>query len=162
MKLTTGIILFFLLSVITPVRAHGDGDPDHAHRHHKNEIGLAAYPVYFVKEKHSAFGLHMHYTRNISDSGFGLGLGAEQIFGEHKHSNIGIVASYNPWEMLHLSISPGISIHNDEHTELDMSMHFEVSYGFAVKGLHIGPLLEFAIDREDYHLSLGLHFGLGF
>ncbi len=64
MKLTTGIILFFFLSVITPVRAHGDGDPDHAHRHHKNEIGLAAYPVYFVKESIA----HLDYICTIPET----------------------------------------------------------------------------------------------
>ena len=33
---------------------------------------------------------------------------------------------------------------------------------FEFNNFHIGPVLEFAYDPEDYHISLGLHIGFGF
>jgi len=41
-------------------------------------------------------------------------------------------------------------------------MHVETLYEFEIKDFHIGPLIEFAYDKEDYHISIGLHVGLGF
>ena len=40
------------------------------HEHHKNEIGIANSSVYFLKEKVFAYGLHIHYVRNIPNSSF--------------------------------------------------------------------------------------------
>jgi hypothetical protein len=48
------------------------------HIHHKNEIGIANAPVYFVREKELSYGLHIHYVRNIKSSRFGIGLAMKE------------------------------------------------------------------------------------
>lgn len=62
---------------------------------------------------------------------------------------------------LSFSISPGITF-EDEDPQANFAFHFETSYEFEVRGLHMGPVLEFAFDPEDIHISLGLHIGFGF
>jgi hypothetical protein len=70
-----------------------ENEHDHYHDHHKNEIGIANAPVYFLKEKVVAYGLHLHYVRTVKDSKFGIGLGYEHIFDEHRHITLGVVGS---------------------------------------------------------------------
>ncbi len=135
---------------------------NHNHDHHKYEIGLANSIVYFVGEKEYAYGLHLHLVRNIVHSKFGYGLAYERVFDDHKHNTIGIVGSYNPFKSLHINIAPGIVFEDSEPSDLKFALHAETSYDFELKNIHIGPLLEFAFDPEDYHISLGLHIGFGF
>lgn len=45
---------------------------------------------------------------------------------------------------------------------LNFALHLEASYEFEIGDLHIGPVIEYAYDTEDQHLSLGLHVGIGF
>jgi len=52
-----------------------DGHQHHQHHHPGNEIGLANNLVYLGEEGEFAYGLHLHYLRNIRDSRFGAGLG---------------------------------------------------------------------------------------
>ena len=131
------------------------------HEHHKNEIGVANSLVYFVQEKVFAYGLHIHYVRNIPKSKFGIGLGYERIFDEHKHNTIGFVAAYRPIENLSFNVSPGLSF-EDGGEELGFAMHLETSYEFEIKNFHLGPAFEFAYDPRDIHISLGIHIGYGF
>lgn len=134
------------------------------HDHHTNEIGVANAPVYFVKEKEVAYGLHIHYVRNIPKSKFGVGLGYERIFDEHKHNTLGLVTAFRPInndDKLCLIVSPGLTS-EDGNSKVDFALHFETSYEFEINNLHIGPVLEFAYDPEDIHISLGLHVGYGF
>lgn len=133
----------------------------HDHEHHKNEIGIANAPVYFYKEKAFAYGLHLHYVRNIPKSKFGVGLGYERIFDEHKHNTYGLVMAYRPIKKLSLNVSPGLTIEN-ESKKANFALHLETSYEFEIKNFHIGPVLEYAYDPEDIHISLGLHLGYGF
>jgi len=137
-------------------------EENHNHDHHLYELGVANSLVYFVSEKESAYGLHLHLIRNIKHSKFGYGVSYERIFDEHKHNTIGIVGSYNPIKPLHIDVSPGITFEDSEASELKFAFHAETSYNFDLGSFHIGPLLEFAIDPEDYHISLGLHLGYGF
>ena len=137
-----------------------DGDHDH-HAHHKNELGIANSPVYFVNEEEFAYGLHIHLVRNIGDSKFGLGFGYERIFDDHKHSTYGIVATYRPIERLSINASPGLTFEADESNAL-FAFHFESSYEYVLSDFHIGPVFELAYDPEDIHVSLGLHVGYGF
>ncbi len=137
-------------------------EENHSHDHHKYELGVANSFVYFVKEKEVAYGLHVHLVRNIEHSKFGYGFAYERIFDEHKHNTIGFVGSYNPFEGLHISLSPGVTLEDSEPSDLKFAFHAETSYGFSFGDFHIGPMFEFAIDPEDYHLSLGLHIGYGF
>jgi hypothetical protein len=118
--------------------------------------------VYFIGEKEIAYGLHLHLVRNIKHSKFGYGLAYERIFDEHKHNTIGIVGSYNPFKSLHINLAPGIAFEDSEPSDFKFAFHAETSYDFTLGNFHIGPLLEFAIDPEDFHISFGLHIGYGF
>ncbi len=149
------LLLFWGLNLV------GQTDESH-HEHHKNEIGIANAPVYFIKEKEFAYGLHTHYIRNIKSSKFGVGLGYERIFDKHKHNTIGIVGSYRPTERLELNLSPGITFEDGESSTMNFALHFETAYEFEINDFHIGPVFEIAYDPEDYHISLGLHIGYGF
>ena len=139
-----------------------EGHKSHNHDHHKNEIGIANAPVYFVKEKVFSYGLHLHYIRNIRESKFGLGAGFERIFDEHGHNTFGLVASYRPIDKLSLSLSPGITLEDVHPDELNFALHVETAYEFEINNIHIGPVFEFAYDPEDFHISFGLHIGYGF
>ena len=132
------------------------------HHEHNNEIGIANAPVYFVNEKEISYGLHIHYIHNIHDTKYGVGIGYERIFDEHKHNTIGIVGSYRPFNRLSINISPGITFENKEISNMTFALHLETSYEFEVNNFHLGPNLEFAYDPEDYHISLGIHIGYGF
>ncbi len=131
------------------------------HEHSKNDIGLVNAAVYFLKEKEFAYGLHVHYVRAIPKSKFGLGLAYERIFGHHKHNTFGLVVAYNPVHELSLSISPGLTF-EDDNPEAAFAMHLEATYGFEIRKIHLGPMVEFAYDPEDYHISMGLHLGYDF
>ena len=133
----------------------------HDHEHHSNEIGIGNTAVYFLKENLFAYGLHIHYARGIADTKFGWGIGYERIFDEHKHNSIGPEASYRPIEELVFTLSPGIVFEDKNSTKI-FALHLETSYEFVVGSFHMGPVFETAFDREDVHLSFGLHVGYGF
>lgn len=73
-----------------------------------------------------------------------------------------LVTSYNPFGSLHISLSPGATFEDYEPTLIKFAFHAETSYDFNVGIFHLGPMLEFAYDPEDYHISLGLYIGYGF
>lgn len=134
---------------------------EHEHDHHKNEIGIANSPVFFIGENEFAYGLHIHYIRRLGHSKFGLGVGYERIFDFHKHNTFGLVASYRPILGLSFNASPGFSF-EDNNPGIIFALHLETAYEFEIKNFHIGPAFEFAYDPEDMHISLGLHVGYGF
>lgn len=157
--------LFAFLFVIITTAVHSqelNHDNAHHHHHHKYELGVANSLVYLPHEKEVAYGLHLHFVRKINHSKFGYGLAYERIFDEHAHNFFGIVGNYNPFERLHLNLTPGITLGEDELARPKFAFHTETSYDFNIGDFHIGPLLEVAIDAEDYHIGLGLHIGYGF
>lgn len=156
------IIFFSLLPAIAFTQFDNHENHDiHHHEHHKNEISVANSLVTFLQEKETAYGLHVHYVRKLSDSPFGVGMSYERIFDEHKHNTIGIVASYRPVERFAISLSPGLAF-EDSGSQSSLALHVETTYEFSIGDFHIGPLVEFAMDKEDQHLSLGIHVGIGF
>ncbi len=98
---------------------------------------------------------------NIGESKFGLGLGYERIFDEHKHNTAGIVGTYRPINRLSFNVSPGLTFEDGEPGGR-FALHLESSYEYEIGNFHIGPAAEVAYDPEDYHFSLGLHVGYGF
>jgi hypothetical protein len=161
MKLFLNILLIFFTSICTAQNSITEIANNPEHEHHKNEIGIANAPVYFINEKDFAYGLHLHFVRSIPKTKFGFGLGYERIFDEHKHSTIGLVGSYRPLEGLSFNISPGVTFEAGNQTGI-FAIHAETAYEFETKYFHIGPAFEFAYDKEDSHLSLGLHIGFAF
>ena len=157
-RLKLFVVIFFGL-ITTSIYGQ---EVNHDHDHHKYELGVANSLVYFAGEDEYAYGFHLHLVRNISHSKFGYGIAYERIFDKHKHNTIGIVGSYIPFKSLHISIAPGVSFEDAEPSELKFAFHTEASYDFDLWNFHVGPLLEFAFDPEDYHISLGLHIGYGF
>lgn len=159
------VLMFIVIPAIsqTNEKAEIGEEDEHAHHtHHKNEIGVANSLVYFVNEESFHYGLHAHYIRNIGESKFGLGLGYERIFDEHKHNTVSFVGAYRPVERLYLVVSPGVTFEESDYSNPRFALHLEGSYEFELGSFHIGPAVEFAYDPEDYHISIGLHVGYGF
>lgn len=155
------ILFFILLFRFAIVNAQHEFDHN-CHDHHDNEIGIANAPVYFLKEKTVAYGLHLHYVNYIYKNKIGLGLGFEHIFDEHNHTTIGLVTAFQPINRLMVNLSPGIVFEKGQTKDLNFAIHLESSYEFEYRNLHYGPLFEFAYDEEDIHMSIGLHIGIGF
>ena len=157
-------VMTLLMASMSPAQGAMEEEHDHDHHHHnhRNEFGMANSLVYLGADDEFSYGLHLHFVRNIGESRFGAGLGYERIFDEHKHNTIGLVGSFRATERLIFNLSPGIAFEGAETDHLSFAMHIESTYEFQIRKLHIGPLVEFAFDAEDYHISLGLHLGLGF
>ena len=164
------LILFFALilnySLFAQDHEHQHNDNheyDHEKEHrHNHEIGVSVGPVYFFNEEELSFATHLHYTYSFPESNFGLGVGYERIFDEHKHNFIGIELSYRIVHPLMISISPGVVFEGAESGEAGFGVHTEVVYEFELGAFHVGPMAELAWHPEDWHLSLGVHIGLGF
>lgn len=131
------------------------------HESHQHELGVAFSPVYFTGENDLATGMHVHYVYNISHSKMGFGLGYERIFDQHKHHTLSLEAVYRPVEKFSVSLSPGLTFEG-ANSAPDLALHIETAYEFEIGEFHLGPAFEFAVDREDIHLSLGAHLGFGF
>jgi|JRYD01.1.fsa_nt_gb hypothetical protein len=136
-------------------------EPEHEHHPHKAEIGIGNSAVYFTKDKTLNYGFHFHFSRNIKHSNFSVGAEYERIFDRHGHNMIGLVAGYSPAHRVELSITPGILFEDAEPNHADVSLHIEAGYHFDIKNIHLGPIVECAVDRHDVHFSIGLHLGIG-
>lgn len=154
------LVLFSFSAFASGLLAQPDKHSDN-HEHHRNEIGGSNAAVYFIKEQVLAYGIHLHYVHNISNTSFGMGLGYERIFDAHKHNTIALETVYRPIEALSLSLSPGFTFEGGDFSPA-FALHFETAYEFEFNHFHTGPAIEFAYDPEDYHLSLGLHIGYEF
>lgn len=158
------LTLFGLLFAFSLFASQNDAeraDSTHHPDHPKNEIAISNSPVYFIKEKIFAYGMHLHYTRAIAETNYGLGLCYERTFGSHGHNTAGVVAAWMPVHQLDISLSPSLSF-EDDHPKAQFALHFDSSYDFEVGLFHVGPAFELAYDPEDWHVSLGLHIGYAF
>lgn len=154
------IILICSYNLLAQIQEH-DHEQKYEH-HHGHEIGASVGPVYFINEEEFSISTHLHYVYNFKYSKFGLGAGYEQIFDEHKHRFVGAEINYRPVHQLTLNLSPGIAFEGTGDVEKDFALHFETSYEFELGFFHLGPVVEVAWHASDYHISMGIHFGLGF
>ena len=69
---------------------------------------------------------------------------------------------YRPFGGLNIALLPGIVFEGYKISELFPVIHTELSYDFELGKLHLGPLAGFAIGKEGYHVSSGIHLGFGF
>lgn len=141
------------------ISAQEHAEHEHEH-HHVHEIGVSVSPVYFTKEDDFSLATHLHYVYNFPHTKWGIGLGYERIFDEHKHNFIGVEVNYRPLHRLTLNLSPGVTFEGEHKHEKDFALHFETVYEFEFGAFHIGPVMELAYHPEDYHVSLGVHIGL--
>ena len=152
-------LLFLTITQTLFAQSHGHHSGSDSHR---NEIAIANSPIYIIREKEFAYGVHMHYIRSFKETRFGLGVGYERIFDEHKHNSIGVILNYTPAEHFALSLSPGVTFRDINGSDLHFGFHIETLYEFEIGIFHIGPVAEFAYSVKDYHVSLGVHLGFGF
>lgn len=152
-------LIFLLLMLVAVSKSNGrEHDHDHGHVH---EIGVSLAPVYFFGEEESSFATHLHYVYNFPHIKFGVGVGYERIFDEHKHNFVGLEVNYRPVRELTLNVSPGVAFEGEHPDEKEFALHFETVYEFEFGSFHLGPVLEVAYHPEDWHISIGIHIGLG-
>ena len=162
-KTIFSLILLAFIIVTYAQESHSiNNEHNHEHEHPKNELGISLSPVYFIKGKELNAATHLHYVYSFTDTKFGVGLGYERIFDEHKHNFVGLELNYRPIHNLTLNLSPGVAFEGDHFDEKEFAMHFESVYEFEFESFHIGPLFELAYHPEDFHISLGIHVGWGF
>ncbi len=157
------ILLFIILfiSFISFGQTETELDLLEDHIDHHNHFGVATGPVYILNESEFAPGVHLHYMRLLEagNAHFGIGLGVEAIFDEHRHYATSLNLSYLPIHALTLTVAPGIQFAPDSE---DFTTHFEAVYEFEIGKVHLGPVLEYAWAPNDAHAMLGLHIGFGF
>jgi hypothetical protein len=156
-------VLYILVLITMAQTLSAQSHDNHVHSDkHKNEVGIANSPIYIIREKEFAYGLHAHYIRSIKETRFGIGVGYERVFDDHKHNTIAAVLSFTPIEHLSLSLSPGITFRDKNASDMQFGLHLETLYEFEIGFFHVGPVAEFAYYVEDYHVSIGVHVGFGF
>ncbi|MCK3685110.1 hypothetical protein [Maribellus sp. YY47] len=139
---------------------HNEHGQEHEH-HHVHEFGISFAPVYFTGEDELSVATHLHYVYNFPHTKFGLGVGYERIFDDHKHNFLGLELEYRPVHPLTIGLSPGFAFEGGHGGEKEFALHFETIYEMEFGAFHIGPLLELAYHPEDFHVSIGVHIGLG-
>lgn len=122
---------------------------------------MANSAVFFPGEAAWSYGLHLHFMRTIGHSRFRLGAGYERIFDVHKHNTVGVVAGYTLVHGWSAMVSPGLTFEEAHPGEFLPTVHLETTYEFDVGRSHIGPMVEWAWDPEDTHMSIGVHVGVG-
>lgn len=158
-KLTIGLWAVFFALGIQAQESH-EHDHDHEHKH-VHELGFSVAPTWFANESGTHTAVHLHYVYNFRHTKFGVGMGYERIFDDHKHNFVGIELVYRPVHALSLDLSPGIAFEGDHKDERDFALHFEVVYEFEFGAFHLGPMVELAYHPEDWHYSIGVHVGIG-
>lgn len=140
---------------------HGAHDETSGAHDHRLEIGIAPGLAYLPADSAVTAGLHLHVVAALPDSRWGLGLGLERLFDDHGHTTLSAVVQLRLIAGWSVIVAPGVTFEDGEWSSPGPSVHFETVYEFTFGAFHIGPSLEFAIDLEETHLTLGLHLGVG-
>jgi hypothetical protein len=160
------LVVAFSLSVEAQ---HSNNSNKHAsHNHdldpHKYHIGIGIGGAHIFSENVQAPAFHLHFLRQLGHHNqWGLGIGYEAIADEHWHNGLNLLVNYRPVRFLSLLAGPGLVIgKHDGKTEVLPAFHTEAVFEFNVAGLHIGPMIGYGRDKEDSHISVGVHVGFGF
>lgn len=160
-----------LVSILCTSVSAAASENTHEHDHnqagypthdHTLELGVSPGLVYLPAEDTFTAGLHMHLLASLGASRWSVGVGLERLFDQHAHNTLGFVAQYRIWDTWGIAIGPGLTFTDEDPTALEPSLHIETMYEFVLADFHVGPSVEFAADPEEIHLTLGLHFGVGF
>ena len=128
---------------------------------HDKEISISNLYVYSNKEKIWNHGLLFQFIKSINTTKFGVGCGFEFINNDQIHYSFGPILSYKPIHELCLSAFPSIE-YTDSIESGSSSFHLESSYEFEYREFNLGPVFEFAHNKEDDHVSIGIHAGYSF
>lgn len=128
---------------------------------HNKEISISNLSVYSVLHESMHYGFLIQYVQVIKHTKLGLGFGYERIYDELQHYSFGPVLSYKPFSKFNISVFPTIEL-NTYNTQRRFSLHIESSYDLRIRDVLIGPVLEFASNPEETHISLGAHLGFSF
>jgi len=152
-----------LLFVFAVSAQHAHEGHEHSDAH-KNHLGVGGAAAYLTSENVFAPGFHLHYIRQFGhDYKWGVGAGYEAILDEHTHNGLNMFLNYRPVSFISLIAGPGIVFGKHEgETEVLPAFHTEAVFEFDVFGVHAGPMFGFGIDREETHISAGIHIGFGF
>ncbi len=128
------------------------------HDHGNYEIGIGAGAVYHPAESEFSPGIHLHLIRKFNHW-LGAGVGYEMITGDHFHQSIGFMADFAPFEWLSMDMGPSLVLPDKVHTSLRLAFHTELALVFHLEKIHIGPLIDLGVGKEDVHMAFGAHLG---
>ena len=139
-------------------------DHDHLHDVHKYHLGAGIAGMYLKGEQLLAPGIDLHILRQLGHKqNWGLGLGYEMVIKENIHNNISILGNVHLLKYLAINAGPGFTFgKHDGQTEFSPALHAEAVFEFDINKIHIGPVAGFGIDKEESHVSFGVHVGYGF
>ena len=86
----------------------------------------------------------------------------EKINDDHEHNAIGLLMNYRLLPRLSITVSPALSFEGNHTDEYNFVIHVETGYEVELHNFHIGPVIGFAYEPEDTHISAGVHIALGF
>ncbi|MFW5657100.1 MAG: hypothetical protein ACOC0C_05730 [Bacteroidota bacterium] len=164
--LYSSLILFFLSgssAILSAQHQHDSHDhhpEENNHNHiHGSEIGFAIGAVALHDELKPGF--HLHYLRPFpGNDHIRYGIGGEVVLDEHTHLTASAMLNFTLWRGLQFSLAPGILfLNHEEEWEKHFSTHLELFYEFEIKGIHIGPLLDYSISSAENHYMAGIHVG---
>ncbi len=161
---------FFKWLIVFPIFFLGafsiSAQHDHSNIHDAEHIYHAAFGLGATKifdEEGMDPGVHVHLLRKISrESNWSFGIGYEGIIGENWHNGLNLLLNYRPLDYLSFNFGPGIASEKENgENEFGPAFHMESVFEFNLSGIHLGPMVGFGIDKEDKHISLGVHIGFG-
>ena len=161
LSLAVLVFAFSLPLAAQDSRSPATGHADDPHLYHLG-MGLAA--AHIFSEKGLAPGFHVHVIRRLDRRArWGIGLGYEAIVDREWHNGLTLMASYSPLSFLSLQGGPGLVIsRHDGKTEALPAFHVEAVFEVEWRGVHLGPMIGYGFDKEDSHVSAGIHAGVGF
>ncbi|NLB92200.1 MAG: hypothetical protein GX792_02130 [Bacteroidales bacterium] len=160
------MIRVILFNTLLLVSFFASAQDHHGHEHtdlHKYHFGVGGTVAYLKGEPGFAPGAHLHFIRQFGHQNrWGIGLGFEAIFDEHKHNGVNFLINCHPLKHLSINAGPGVVLsEHDGENERKPAFHTEAVYEFNVGKFHLGPMAGFGFDREDAHFSVGVHVGMG-